>query len=84
MIPHFFKERIRNLHTIVSALRAGTLVPDEILIWNNDPSPVEGMAQSKGSFDYTHLGAHGADYFAKMMAESLARAVPGMRPLLIP
>jgi lysophospholipase L1-like esterase len=50
----------------------------------NDPSPVEGMAQSKGSFDYTHLGAHGADYFAKMMAESLARAVPGMRPLLIP
>ena len=50
----------------------------------NDAPPVEGMAQAKLSFDYTHLGPHGADYFAKMMAASLARAVPEMRPLLIP
>ena len=42
------------------------------------------MAQRKLSFDYTHLGPRGADYFAKMMAASLAVAVPGMRPLLIP
>jgi lysophospholipase L1-like esterase len=50
----------------------------------NDPPPVEGMAQPKRVFDYTHLGAHGADYFATMMAASLAVAVPEMRPLLIP
>ena len=30
----------------------------------NDPPPVAGMAQPKLSFDYTHLGGHGADYFA--------------------
>ena len=50
----------------------------------NDPPPVEGMARPKLSFDYTHLGAHGAAYFAKMMAASLALAAPDMRPLLIP
>ena len=50
----------------------------------NDTPPVEGMGQAKLTFDYTHLGPHGADYFAKMMAASLAAAVPQMRPLLIP
>jgi len=50
----------------------------------NDPPPVEGMAQPKRPFDYTHLGSTGADYFAKMMATSLALAVPDLRPLLIP
>jgi len=50
----------------------------------NDPPPVAGMAQPKLSFDYTHLGDHGADYFATMVTAALARAVPEMRPLLIP
>jgi hypothetical protein len=42
------------------------------------------MAQPKLSFDYTHLGGHGADYFATMFAAGLALAVPDIRPLLIP
>ena len=42
------------------------------------------MAQPKLSFDYTHLGRKGSDYFAAMMAEELAREIPEMRPLLIP
>ncbi len=46
--------------------------------------PVEGMARPKLSFDYTHLGRKGADYFSAMMAEELANKVPEMRPLLIP
>jgi len=50
----------------------------------NDAPPVAGMAQPKLPFDYTHLGRKGAEYFAKMMATSLAREVPDMRPLLIP
>jgi lysophospholipase L1-like esterase len=50
----------------------------------NDPPPVAGMAQPKLSFDYTHLGSHGADYFSKMVTVALAEAVPEMRPLLIP
>jgi lysophospholipase L1-like esterase len=48
------------------------------------PPPVAGMAQPKLSFDYTHLGRTGSDYFAAMMAEELAREIPEMRPLLIP
>lgn len=42
------------------------------------------MARAKLSFDRTHLGREGADYFAKMMTDELARAVPDMRHLLIP
>lgn len=42
------------------------------------------MAVPKMSFDYTHLGREGADYFAAMVTRELAAAVPEMRPLLIP
>ena len=42
------------------------------------------MARAKLSFDRTHLGREGADYFAAMMTTELARAVPEMRHLLIP
>ncbi len=42
------------------------------------------MARARLSFDHTHLGREGADYFAKMMTGELAKAVPEMRPLLIP
>lgn len=41
------------------------------------------LAQPKLSFDYTHLGRTGADYFATMVTEELATHVPEMRPLLI-
>ena len=50
----------------------------------NDKSPVAGMAQPKRSFDFTHLGRKGSDYFAAMVAEELALKVPEMRKLLIP
>jgi lysophospholipase L1-like esterase len=42
------------------------------------------MARAKLSFDRTHLGREGADYFATMMTAELAKAVPDMRHLLIP
>ena len=42
------------------------------------------MAPAKLSFDRTHLGRSGADYFSKMVTEELARATPDMRPLLVP
>lgn len=42
------------------------------------------MAQPKLSFDYTHLGREGSDFFATMVTNELAVAVPEMRPLLIP
>ena len=40
--------------------------------------------QRKLSFDRTHLGRDGSDYFARMVAGELAAAVPAMRPLLLP
>jgi len=42
------------------------------------------MATPHLSFDRTHLGREGADYFAKMVTRELAAAVPEMRPLLVP
>ena len=42
------------------------------------------MARARLSFDRTHLGREGADYFAKMVTAELAAAVPDMRHLLIP
>ena len=45
---------------------------------------VTPMAQPKLSFDRTHLGREGADYFAKMVTRELSVAVPAMRPLLLP
>ena len=40
--------------------------------------------QRRLSFDRTHLGREGADYFARMMANALAAAVPEMRGVLLP
>jgi lysophospholipase L1-like esterase len=45
---------------------------------------VEPMGQARLSFDYTHLGEAGADYFATMVTADLAKAVPALRRFLIP
>ncbi|MCS4232268.1 lysophospholipase L1-like esterase [Stenotrophomonas maltophilia] len=45
---------------------------------------LEPMGQAKRAFDYTHLGDKGADVFATIVAEELARSVPALRPLLLP
>lgn len=72
---------------VAAAAAKGTSIPASTGVSATevtDSPPVEGMARPKLSFDYTHLGAYGANYFAKMMASSLALAVPELRPLLIP
>lgn len=45
---------------------------------------VEPMGQARIAFDYTHLGTVGADFFARMVTQHLAIAVPGLRRNLIP
>ena len=45
---------------------------------------LEPMGQAKRAFDYTHLGDKGADVFATIIAEELARSVPALRSLLLP
>ncbi|MFO3706517.1 rhamnogalacturonan acetylesterase [Xanthomonas codiaei] len=49
-----------------------------------DNASAEPMGQAKLAFDYTHLGPEGADVFAAIIADELARHVPALRPLLIP
>ncbi|MCC5053340.1 rhamnogalacturonan acetylesterase [Xanthomonas campestris] len=49
-----------------------------------DNASAEPMGQAKLAFDYTHLGADGADLFAAIVADELAQHVPALRPLLIP
>ncbi|AQR75233.1 rhamnogalacturonan acetylesterase [Sphingomonas sp. LM7] len=44
---------------------------------------VKPMATPKLSFDRTHLGVEGANYFAAMVTRELAEAIPEMRPLLV-
>ncbi|MCA1935010.1 MAG: rhamnogalacturonan acetylesterase [Asticcacaulis sp.] len=44
----------------------------------------EPLGQAKLSFDYTHLGREGADFFSKIVAYELARAVPELKRDLIP
>jgi len=45
---------------------------------------VEPMGQARTSFDYTHLGTRGADFFAALVAQELARvAPPGLRRNLV-
>jgi len=49
-----------------------------------DNNAVEPQGQARLAFDYTHLGAEGADYFAAMVTRLLARAVPDLRRTLLP
>ena len=39
---------------------------------------VEPQGAAKSAFDYTHLGAKGAKYFAAMVERELKAAVPGV------
>lgn len=45
---------------------------------------VEPMGDPKWSFDYTHLGHDGADFFSAIVAAELAVKVPRMRRFLLP
>lgn len=50
------------------------------------PPPIKGdgaRGQVTRKFDYTHLGNVGAEVTAKLVAQALARAVPGLRSQLL-
>jgi lysophospholipase L1-like esterase len=49
-----------------------------------DNAAAEPMGTPKAAFDYTHLGPEGADFFAAIVADELARQVPALRRNLIP
>ncbi|WP_309629850.1 rhamnogalacturonan acetylesterase [Brevundimonas sp.] len=45
---------------------------------------IEPVGQARTSFDYTHLGRTGADFFAAMVTRDLMIAVPELRRGLVP
>ena len=49
-----------------------------------DNAAVEPLGQARLAFDYTHVGRVGADFFAAMVAQELARQAPAMRRILVP
>jgi lysophospholipase L1-like esterase len=75
----------RPTAAVAAAAAKGTTIAAATEVDDTPPSAsLPGMAQPKASFDYTHLGRTGSDYFATMMAQELAKQIPDMRPLLIP
>lgn len=44
------------------------------------PAPYEALGKIGYSFDYTHLGVHGASVTSNIVALGLARAVPDLQP----
>jgi lysophospholipase L1-like esterase len=45
---------------------------------------VERKGEAAPMFDYTHLGAKGSAFFARMVADELTKAVPDLQPYLKP
>ena len=72
---------------VLEAARAGTTIAGATGVAapaGQNNAATEPMGQAKLSFDYTHLGEEGADYFATLVAADLAKAVPALRRFLIP
>jgi lysophospholipase L1-like esterase len=46
----------------------------------SDPNGVEVVGAPKPAFDYTHVGAKGAEFFAKMVQSELTAAIPSTKP----
>lgn len=44
----------------------------------------EPLGQARTSFDYTHLGKEGADFFSALVTRDLIAAVPALRRSLVP
>jgi lysophospholipase L1-like esterase len=82
-----FAQRPPAAH-VLEAARTGTTIAADTPAPGAPPAQnnaaVEPMGQAKLSFDYTHLGEVGADYFATIVTTDLAKAVPALRRFLIP
>lgn len=68
----------------LAAAKTGTTLPARPA--PPPPPPIEGdgaRGQVTRKFDYTHLGNVGAEVTAKLVAQALARSVPGLRSQLL-
>jgi lysophospholipase L1-like esterase len=69
--------------TTISAAPPASATPSASPAVQNNAA-VEPMGQAKLSFDYTHLGVVGADYFSTIVTDELSKSVPTLRRYLIP
>lgn len=67
VIPHYWAEREGNLRTIVKALYAGSVAPNEIIIWNNGSplEPIAGAEIIQAPRNYGCLGRFIASFAAR-------------------
>lgn len=78
---------------VAAALLTGTTIPGSTGVTPTPATPalqaqnnaaVEPLGQARVSFDYTHLGREGADFFAALVTRDLILAVPALRRVLVP
>ncbi|MEW6022125.1 MAG: rhamnogalacturonan acetylesterase [Pseudomonadota bacterium] len=68
----------RRTHTPLVDLNALSLAAVQAM----GPKEADKLARSGEHFDYTHVGPLGAERFARIMAQELARQVPALAPAL--
>jgi lysophospholipase L1-like esterase len=75
-------------NTLAMAPAPAEIAADAANSPNAPKAPANPDGERKGEtpplFDYTHLGAKGADYFGRMVARELAAALPELQPYLKP
>lgn len=76
---------------VAAALLTGTTIPASTGVAPapttapaQDNATVEPLGQARTSFDYTHLGREGADFFAALVTRDLITTVPALRRFLVP
>lgn len=57
VIPHYYPERDANLTHIITALRKGSVPPDEIIIWANSPIRYARLAGASVIQSHRNVGA---------------------------
>ncbi|MET3667194.1 rhamnogalacturonan acetylesterase [Caulobacter sp. 1776] len=87
-----FAQRPPSAEVVEAATKTGTTIaastgvpaaPAAPMPGAQNNAAVEPMGQAKLSFDYTHLGVVGADYFSAIVTEELSKTVPALRRYLI-
>jgi lysophospholipase L1-like esterase len=87
-----FAQRPPSAEVIEAATKTGTTIaastgvpaaPGAPVPAAQNNAAVEPMGQARLSFDYTHLGVVGSDYFSAIVTDELSKSVPALRRYLI-
>ncbi len=86
-----FAQRPPSAEVLEAATKTGTTIAASTGVPTAPGAPpavqnnaaAEPMGQAKLSFDYTHMGVVGADYFSVIVTDELSKSVPALRRYLI-